>query len=900
MSSFEGPVEGAERGWNRSAAEVLRALDVEGDNGLELSTVGKRLERDGPNRLDGARPRPGWVRLLTQFRDVTVLALLVAAALAATLGLVESADISWVARFGDSVAILLIVLLNALMGFVQESRAQRAMESLRDMLSPTATVVREGSHQTTPAEGLVTGDLVALEEGDRVPADGRLISTADLALSEAALTGESTPVTKNAECVLPRETPLAERSNMVFMAGHVVRGSALMVVTATGMRTEMGRIAQLLGDVPEESTPLERQMNRFGSRVVLGCVVLAVVLFAVGWVRLDVTMGFLVLTVVSLAVAAIPEGLPAITTVVLAFGVRTMASSKALVRRMAAVEALGGAHVICSDKTGTLTQNHMAVRELWAGGSRVALSELQAAGDSARWAQLVFATQFAPAARAIGERGEVRFNGDPTDVALLEFHARYGAESHGGVVRKTFPFSAERKLASVLLENSESHLELYVHGAPETVLERCSSWSVDGEQRPLDRESQSQLDAAIHAWAHEGLRVLALGRRRVSASASDVDLENTLTLLGLVALSDPPRPEVREAILRARNAGVRTMMITGDHPVTGGAIARELGITDQADEVMTSAELEELGDAELDRRVDSLAVIARATADDKLRVVRALERRGYSVAMTGDGVNDAPAIKAAAIGIAMGRSGTDVSREVADLVLLDDNYATIVAAIEQGRAIYANIQRFVAFLFAANAGLVLLVVAGMLLGWPALLTPTQILWINLITNGFPALALGMEPVLDDPMSQPPRPREAPLLDRRHWLTIACIGGWLAVVGLVVFDWAEQAHGLDHARTMTFCVLALGPICHTFGARSERSLLRVPFFANRLLLISVGASLGLQAVAVYTPGLAEVFGTTPIPAGDAALALLCAASVLPFGELLKRVTRRRLPLANAVR
>lgn len=867
--------------WASSGEQVLRELDV-GPGGLRNDEAEHRLKTDGRNQLR-ERPRPAaWRRLLAQLADVTVIALIVAAVLAAVLGTLDGEAASWLQRYGDSAAILLIVVLNALMGFVQEGRAHSALQALKSFLGPTATVERDGHSTQLDATQLVRGDVLVLEEGARVPADARLLSATDFLADEAALTGESTPVEKRADAVLDAECSLAERANMVFMGTHVVRGAGRAVVTATGVRTEMGNVAEMLESVDADTTPLARQMQRFGLRVVIGCGVLAVVLFAIGFLQQDASVGFLVLTVVSLAVAAIPEGLPAITTVVLALGVRKMAEANAIVRKLAAVEALGSAHVICSDKTGTLTQNHMAVRKLWVDGQELDTSELaaSAADGNAALEQLLHAMQFAPAARATDEPG--RFLGDPTDAALLELFSQTHHAPPAGETLHVAPFSSDRKLASVVHRGADG-VRSYVHGAPENVLSRCTD--------------AAGPDDILTRWAEAGLRVLALAYRDLPEHGLDDtallqrEAEHGLKLLGLVGLSDPPRAEAKAAIAKAQAAGVRTIMITGDHPTTARAIATELGIAQHDSVVLSSQQLGELDDKRLDEQVSGLAVMARATAADKLRIVHSLTRGGEVVAMTGDGVNDAPAIRAAAVGVAMGKMGTDVSREVADLVLADDNYATIVTAIEQGRTIYANIQRFVSFLFAANAGLVLLVATSMLLGWPPVMTPTQILWINLITNGLPALALGMEPQADDPMSRPPRPIDAPLLDGVHWLTIGVVGGTLAALGALAFHADLETHGLSHSRTLAFTVLALGPVLYAFCARTEGWLF-AGWFANRTLWVAVVISIGLQAIAVYTPGLNTVFGTEPLSAGALAYALGWSSLVLVVAEALKWVLRLR--------
>ncbi len=897
-------------------------------DGLSVQQVEARSAEYGANQLAEAPPDPAWRRFLRQFADITVIALLLAALLALGLALFETKDSSVLERFGDTIAIFLIVMLNAVIGFVQEGKAAAALTALKSLTAPTASVIRAGQRQQLNASELVPGDVVALQEGDRVPADLRLLGTNMLQVEEASLTGESVPVDKHTQ-PLPETAELAERNNQAFMATHVQRGSGTGVVIATGMNTEIGRIATMLGGVEVRRTPLQQQLDRFGKRVVLGCAVLAVFVFALSQLRSDASLGFSLLVAVSLAVAAIPEGLPAITTIVLALGVRRMANNNAILRRLAAVETLGSAHVICTDKTGTLTQNHMTVRRVWCAGQIHELEPEQQSPDAPGLATLLDAAAYTPAAQR-SDDGTV--TGDATDVALLELHDRtLGVDSERSPMQE-LPFDAERKLASVLLPSERGAAELIVHGAPEAVMERCSTWlsreatTPDGDhdrepstEQPLDDGMRTQLSATVEQWGNEALRVIALARRRLSEDQLKQgkvshDAEQELCLLGLMGLSDPPRPEVPAAIAKARQAGIQTLMITGDHPTTAAAIARELGLfaDDPARHVLSGGELSKLSAQQLDERVEELGAVARATAADKLRIIESLQRRQRVVAMTGDGVNDAPAIKAADIGIAMGKGGTDVTREAADLVLADDNYASIVKAIEEGRSIYSNIQRFIVFLFAANAGLVLLVCAGSIAGWPAVLTPTQILWINLITNGLPALALGMEPKGGNPMTRPPRAPDRPLIGGRQLTEILLAGLWMGAMSSLAFfaaNWAgpwlslqglpphtalegelvEPGH-LRFARTMAFTVLALAPLFHAFNARSTKSAFSLGVFSNRTLTWAIGIGLALQLVAVYTPGVQDVFHTLPLSLPAFLVSVALGASVWPAGELLKLVKR----------
>ncbi|MBK7582229.1 MAG: cation-transporting P-type ATPase [Myxococcales bacterium] len=897
------------------------------ERGLSGESALRRLRADGNNEI-AERARASALRqFIGQFADVTVIALIVAALVAVWLGWGARATGSVLHRFGDAIAIGIIVLVNAIVGFAQQVKAERALSALRELGAPLAKVVRDGAVVMLPAREIVAGDLVELREGDRVPADARLVSTADLVVDESALTDESVPVDKLELGQLAPATPLAERTNMVFSGTHVARGGGRALVVATGMRSELGRIAALLGKLEEQETPLQKNLRVFGTQVVIGSAVLGAVVFAVGAIRLEASYGFLLLTAVSLAVAAIPEGLPAVTTIVLALGVQRMAKQNALVRRLSAVETLGAADVICTDKTGTLTENRMQVRRVQVGthqfevehgaGAQIVFAELghgrRVPDFSGRdpLGELVVSANACPAAR-IGEDGSL--SGDPTDAAILRLWVEHRAEISRAERQRpslrVLPFDRERKLVTVIVAGPDDALGLS-HGAPEAVVSR-SRWVLGdaGEEVALDDNSRSALLRRVDDWASLGLRVIALARTRAGtltteeASLLERDAllekcEQELVLVGLVGIADPPRSEVALSLAKARSAGVRTIMITGDHPLTAEAIGRELAmLEDNEGEVITGPEIDRLDAAGLAARIERIRVVARATAAHKLRLVEALGARGHVVAMTGDGVNDAPAIKAADIGVAMGRGGTDVARESADMVLTDDNYATIVLAIEEGRIVYGNIKRFIVFLFSVNAGLVLAVLAAAAVGWPPILTPTQILWINLITNGLPALALGMEPVHIDPMAEPPRRRDAGLVDRDELLWLLGYGVVMAVLGVGTFAFFRPPgpnaapEALALARTATFTVLALSPLFHALNARSRRdSVFELGFATNWRLLGAFALALVLQAIAIYAPGLGEMFSTVRLPWVTAAGLLLVSASIWGLGEIEKAISRK---------
>ncbi|MBX3128721.1 MAG: cation-transporting P-type ATPase [Polyangiaceae bacterium] len=900
---------------------LLERLGSDAERGLDAARAAERLAEVGANELQRAPPRPVWRVMLSQFNDVAVIALMVAAAIAVALAQLEGDGASMLERYGDAIAIGIIVVLNATVGFVQERKAEAALTALRALGAPEARVVRAGTTLRVAARTLVPGDLLLLEEGDRVAADARLVESHDLVTTEAALTGESAPTDKEV-VELEDQTALADRRNMVFLGTHVVRGKARALVVGTAGETELGRIATLLGQVDSPDTPLQISLRRFSTWVVVGASVLAGLVLLIGIWRKTAPLGEWLLTAVSLAVAAIPEGLPAITTIVLALGVQRMAGRNALVRRLSAVETLGSADVVCTDKTGTLTQNSMEVRRLALDGAELSVRQQQeleilddaggrhegAEGDGL--SALIEGLGFAPAATL--QDGVV--SGDPTDAALLGLHARARPEGERASDRfrvlRALPFERERGRASVIAER-DGQVFAFTHGAAERVLEHCSELvELSGRVRTINDDDRASCERLIGSWGDRGLRVLSVARR-VRARSDDEppssrsraglieEFERDMTLLGLVGLADPPRPEVRDAIATAARAGVRTIMITGDHPRTASAIAAELGIVSapagaHPSALLTGADIEQSSRERLQAVASEVVVVARATAEHKLALIEALQARGHVVAMTGDGVNDAPAIKASNIGVAMGRGGTDVTREAADMVLLDDNYATIVAAIAEGRAVYANIKRFVVFLFAVNWGLVLAVLVGALLGWPALLTPTQILWINLITNGLPALALGMEPSASDPMSNPPRRRDAALVSRGevgYILAYGTVIGLLGIGAFVYFGGAATGAHLPLARTAAFSVLAIAPLFHALSARSrDDSVFRLGFFGNGRLLAAFGVALGLQALAVYMPGLGGVFGTVPLTAGLASALLGISASVWVVGELHKLIAR----------
>jgi Ca2+-transporting ATPase len=900
--------------WHQaSAAEVAAYWESDQKNGLTVEQAKDRLAKLGLNKLPEEPPEPFWKKLYQQISDFTVLALLGAAMIAAGLGLFAPLpNATFVERFGDSIAILAIVVLNAVLGIAQGRRAERALDALREMAAPTARVVRGGKTIEISSIEVVPGDLILLEDGDRIAADVRLVEAHDLEAEEAALTGESMPVQKDAAAALETDTPLAERRTMVFMGTRISRGRARGIVANTAVHTELGKIAGMLARVEPEQTPLEEDLERFGQRVVLGCIAVSAVVFGAGLLMKTGTPRELFLVAVALAVAAIPEGLPAITTIVLALGTQRMARRRALVRRLPAVETLGCAQVICTDKTGTLTQNAMTARRLYVGDTRYDVSgdpraldgSVTPIGKDAHPADLRLALDCASHAAgahlSVSPDGKVEIQGDPTDAALQMLARRAGLEPrhHGDHVLGEQPFTSARRMASVLVQH-DGQVRAFVRGAPEALLERATQYLEQGRAHPLTDEARARIAAEAATWASQSMRVIALASRDnlpvpIGPCEPSAEWESQLTFIGLVGIVDPPRPEVAAAIREARQAGIRTMMITGDHPATARAIALEIGLWAEGDLLLTGPEIDALDQQSLEERIDRVRVVARATAEHKLRVVTALRSRGLICAMTGDGVNDAPAVKSASIGVAMGKAGADVTKEAAALVLADDNYATIVAAVEEGRAIYANIRKFIFFLLSSNAGAVLFVLTASLLGWEAPLAPIQILWINLITNGLPALALGVDTRDPSQMTQPPREPGGAILSGREYLQMVAVGAVMAVTALYAF-WhflpdpkhAQNAAELAHARAIVFAILSIGPLAHSFNCRSEtRSLFSIGVFTNRALWGAVLTGLVLQAITVYVPPLRPLFKTAPLGGTD--VAWVMAMSLVPFvlGELVK--------------
>lgn len=897
------PVLTVDQAWHAMpGVAVLRAMGAS-LAGLSEDEVRQRQLAFGPNVLEqAARVRPLQL-LATQFRGLLIWLLLAAAAIAGVLG-------EWV----DCAAILAIVLLNAVIGFFQELRAEKSLAALAKMTAPQARVRRGERTLLLPAAEVVPGDVLELEAGDLVPADARLVESSALRCNEAALTGESVPCEKSAVAIVDERTPLAERSGMVFLGTGAAAGSGLAVVVATGMRTEIGRIAQLMRSAGSSApTPLQERLAAFGRWLVWASLGVVSLVFLLGILR-RLPAFDLFLTSVSLAVAVVPEGLPAVVTVALAVGVQRMARRRALIRKLHAVETLGCASVICSDKTGTLTVGEMTVRRLHAAGADWTLTghgygpegsvEPQAANGTRehevvlRNLLMIFAG--CSTARLVQEEDGWRVIGDPTEGALLAAARKSGlsleAVDQALPRLAECPFDSERKRMTMLRRCPGDGVVALVKGAPEMLLERCTHILDERGVRVLTEADRLQLLGQCEAMAASGMRVLAAGFRELAVAPDSPDadtLECDLTFVGLAGMHDPPRPEAAAAVARCRSAGIQVVMITGDHPRTALAIARDLGIVGRSEGLLSGPQLDTMPDEDLARCVPDVAGYARVTAEHKLRIIRAWKERGAVVAMTGDGVNDAPAIKGADIGIAMGRTGTEVAKEASDMVITDDNFASIVAAVEEGRGIYDNIRKTVQYLLAGNCGELLLMTVSVLLGLPLPLLPVQLLWINLVTDGLPALCLATDPIDPDVMRRGPRQRQDRLADRRFLGTLLLTASLTAGVTLAVYLASLPRFGEDMARAHAFSTLVFAELLRSLGARSAtRTVWETGLLSNLRLLLVVAATLAIQALAPHIPWISELFRMPAMPMGHCAVLLLLAAFPLLVLEGVKVASRRR--------
>jgi Ca2+-transporting ATPase len=922
--------------WHRDATDVAAVLGTDIRTGLSAAEAAARLSRHGPNQLDAAVATPAWRKLLAQFADPLIYLLLAAVVVSLVAWLLEGAD----GVPFEVIVIVTIIVLNAVLGYVQEARAEQAVAALQRMAAASAGVVRDGREERVPSTDLVPGDVLVLAEGDAVTADARLVEAASLTVAEASLTGESEAVLKD---VSPLAGPvgLGDRVNMVFNGTAVTRGRGRAVVTATGMSTEMGTVARLLGETEDERTPLQREVDRIGRMLGIAVVVIAVVVVTAILLTADIEEASdlvdVLLVGVSLAVAAVPEGLPAVLSVVLALGVQRMARERAIVKKLSSVETLGSASVVCSDKTGTLTKNEMTIEKVVTASGEVDVSgtgyrpdgELSVDGRALDDPVVLDEVRFVLGGGSLANDAVLRqddgvwsIQGDPTEAAFLVAEAKIGltaARQHRFERVGEIPFTSERKLMTTLEADVErdGRIAVVTKGAPDVLLSRCTHERAAGEVRPLTDARRADVLASVDRLADLALRTLAVAYRPlpvIDPPEQIETLEQELVYLGIVGIIDPPRPEARVAIAEAHAAGLRIMMITGDHPRTAARIAGDLGIVGGGDgtadvRALTGAEIEALDAEGLRAATREVSVYARVAPEHKLRIVDALQADHNIVAMTGDGVNDAPALKSADIGVAMGITGTDVTKEAADMILADDNFATIIAAVREGRSIFANIRKFLRFLLSSNIGEVFTMFFGVVLAGvigldetgEAIAVPllaTQILWINLLTDTAPALAMGIDPPPDDVMRRPPRRSTDRVIDLEMWIGIAWVGSVMAAVTLAALDLRLEGGLLGgsgdvvEARTMAFTTLVFAQLFNAFNARSDHVSAFHHLFTNRYLWGAIALSALLQVAVVHVPLLNDAFDTTPLSAQDWVICVGLASVVL-FADEAKKLLGRSL-------
>ncbi|SDW59232.1 calcium-translocating P-type ATPase, SERCA-type [Paenibacillus sp. CF384] len=891
--------------WHQlETSELAEALQASLDTGLAPSVAAERLREVGRNELTEGKKVPPIMLFLGQFKDFMVLVLMGATLISGLLG-----------EYLDAITIVAIIVINAILGFVQEFRAEKSLRALKALSAPLAKTLRGGESVVVPASELVPGDLVELESGDRIPADIRFIEANSCYAEESALTGESVPVNKHCVVIREEEIPLGDMRNIGFMGTMITRGTAKGIVVRTGMNTEMGKIANLIQQTETMETPLQHRLEQLGKILIVVALALTVMVVVAGILHGQPAYEMF-LAGVSLAVAAIPEGLPAIVTIALALGVQRMIKRRAIVRKLPSVETLGCASVICSDKTGTLTQNKMTVTKLWIGGQGMDVTgdgyeptgscfeggkavDLKQHQPLRRLLQIAALCNNASVTRIDDEQDAKRkkskttfvqdewvLKGDPTEGALTVLAGKLGVtlKSLEGLYQrvKEFPFDSERKRMSVLVSHQGGRL-VCTKGAPDVLMEQCSYILWDGKVVPFTATLRQKVNNASEDMAQSALRVLGFAYRDLrshDAAEDEADVENQLIFVGLSGMIDPPRREVRESIANCRRAGIKTVMITGDHQLTAEAIAGQLGIMPRGGIAISGQQLNGMNEEQLDRLIDNIYVYARVSPEHKLRIVKALQRKGHVVAMTGDGVNDAPAIKAADIGIAMGITGTDVSKEASSLVLSDDNFSSIVAAIEEGRSIYENIRKFIRYLLASNVGEILTMFLAMMAGLPLPLVPIQILWVNLVTDGLPAMALGVDQAEKDLMQQKPRSAKESIFARRLGWKIISRGILIGVCTLAAF-WVtlrtapNDPNNLIHAQTVAFATLVMAQLIHVFDCRSSRSIFHRNILQNKYLLFAVLSSVLLMIGVLYIEALQPIFKTVPLGFRDWCLVLVAA-------------------------
>lgn len=862
-------------------AELLSQLGSHEESGLTNREYQQKRQEFGLNKLIEVKKKTKFQQFLHQFKDVMILILLLAAGISFFIALMEKEG------YFEPFLILFIVVLNAIIGMVQEGKAERALDALKKMSAPKARVIREGQERIIDAADLVPGDLIFLEAGDYVPADGRILQSSSLKTEESALTGESEPEEKMAGILEKGNIPLGDRTNMVYAGCSVTYGTAKAVVTATGMGTEIGKIAELIAESPDTRTPLQLKLEKLGKLIGFLAMGICLVIFAIGALSgmaiIDIFM-----IAVALAVSAIPEGLPAIVTVVLAIGVQKMVKKNAIIRKLPAVETLGSTSVICADKTGTLTQNRMTLTHLFSASSNK-LESMEEDISSEAEKLLLWGALCSEGKVLITDEGDMAGIGDPTETSILLEGERRGISKDQAMDQYprlgTLPFDSDRKMMASI-HKIDGKIIVLVKGAFDILADRCSSGNLEGGHQ------------ANQDMSRQALRVLALGMKEIEnydPSMTSAELESNLEFKGLFGMIDPPRPEAAVAVALCEEAGIRAVMITGDHVLTASAIARELGILKEGDRAVSGSELSEMSEDQLSEQVEGISVYARVSPEDKIRIIRAWQKKGAVVSMTGDGVNDAPALKAADIGCAMGITGTDVAKGASDMILSDDNFATIVDAVREGRGIYENIRHTVGFLLGTNIGEVLIVLTAMVIWQVSPFLAIHLLWINLITDSLPAIALGMEPIRDDVMKQKPKPKEEGIFAHGYGIRIVLQGVMFGALTLAGFMLAWDLTGeLEGARTMAFMVLALSQTFHAFNMRSPLSLIRTGIFTNRTLNGATLISLSLVMLVLFVPPVQSAFGLIPLTGQLYGIGLVLALMPILVLEFYKNTLGKKAP------
>jgi Ca2+-transporting ATPase len=875
--------------YNLSSAQVAKNLSTDPARGLSEAEVTRRRAESGRNEFTKTRHTTLAGKFFAQFKSFMIIVLIAAAAISGVTGYMEGEG------FTDAIIILAIVVINAIIGTAQEAKAERALDALERLSSPHCKVLRDGEVHIIESRDLVAGDVVVLETGDSVPADLRLTEAVNLKIEEAALTGESVPAEKSVE-EIAGEVPLGDRANMAFGSTSVSYGRGRGIVTSIGMSTKVGRIASMIQSVPNTKTPLQDKLDKLGRTLAVAALVICVVIFAVGvlygkgWLEMF-------MTAVSLAVAAIPEGLPAVATVVLAVGVQRLVKKNAIVRRLPSVETLGSTQVICSDKTGTLTRNHMTIVQVWCPGGEVTPLEKLSKADFARYEPLTRYSILANDARVTISEGEQRESvGDPTEVAMIDLGLKYGLEKvmlEGAAPRVAeVPFDSERKLMSTIHRQDQGDYLVAVKGGTDELLARSERILDGGVVRPITEADRENIRATNVSMAGDALRVLAVGMSEIETlpeNVSSLSIERNLVFVGLLGMIDPPRDEVRVAVAKCREAGIKPVMITGDHLITAASIARSLGIMAEGDRAVTGVELEKMSDEALLAQVEEISVYARVSPEHKVRIVKAFQTHGKIVAMTGDGVNDAPALKLADIGVAMGITGTDVSKEAADVVLTDDNFATIVAAVEEGRSIYDNILKVIQFLLSTNVGEILVLLVAVLLNWDTPLLPIHILWINLVTDSLPALALSVDPPARGIMQRPP-------IDSRRGIMTGGFATRIVLQGIMIAGLSLAANRIgiatsaEHAHTMTFAVLGFSQIMLVLGIRSNTLSAFRGIFSNLWLWGAFAVVSAMMWLVLEVPALKPIFHISDLAWGEWMWVLALSAAPLVITEAVKLALR----------